>query len=141
MKILVMGAGAVGAYYGARLAQAGEDVVFCARGENLRAMQERGLEITSIRGDLKLDKVAATANPRQFAPYDLILLDGAAEIIPQTLGRQLKSAGRLVGVYGGSPRGKATIYRVIEGQLVGRPIFDAAAPVLPGFVTPPAFVF
>jgi len=74
MKILVMGAGAVGASYGARLAQAGEDVVFCARGENLRAMQERGLEITSIRGDLKLDKVAATANPRQFAPYDLILL-------------------------------------------------------------------
>ena len=54
MKILVMGAGAVGAYFGARLQQAGEDVVYCARGENLRALRERGLDITSIRGDFKL---------------------------------------------------------------------------------------
>ncbi len=72
MKILVMGAGAVGAYYGARLQQAGEDVVYCARGENLRAMQQRGIEIASIRGDLKL-KVNATDEPRRLAPYDLIL--------------------------------------------------------------------
>lgn len=72
MKILVMGAGAVGAYFGARLQQAGEDVVYCARGENLRAMQQRGIEITSICGDLKLP-VNATGEPRQFAPYDLIL--------------------------------------------------------------------
>jgi 2-dehydropantoate 2-reductase len=72
MKILVMGAGGVGAYFGARLQQAGEDVVYCARGENLHAMRDHGLEITSIRGDLKL-KVTATADPRQFAPYDLIL--------------------------------------------------------------------
>lgn len=72
MKILVMGAGAVGAYYGARLQQAGEDVVYCARGENLRAMQQRGIEIASIRGDLKL-KMNATDEPRRFAPYDLIL--------------------------------------------------------------------
>jgi 2-dehydropantoate 2-reductase len=86
MKILVMGAGAVGAYFGARLQQAGEDVVFCARGENLRALKERGLEISSIRGDCKLDSVTATDNPREFAPYDLILFcvkvydtDAAAE--------------------------------------------------------------
>ncbi len=72
MKILVMGAGAVGAYYGARLQEAGEDVVFCARGDNLRVMQERGIEITSIRGDLKL-AVKATDDPRRYAPYDLIL--------------------------------------------------------------------
>ncbi|HEV3110410.1 MAG TPA: 2-dehydropantoate 2-reductase [Candidatus Binataceae bacterium] len=72
MKILVMGAGAVGAYYGARLQQAGEDVVYCARGENLRAMQQRGIEIASIRGDLKL-AVNATDEPGRFAPYDLIL--------------------------------------------------------------------
>ncbi|HEY2106958.1 MAG TPA: 2-dehydropantoate 2-reductase [Candidatus Binataceae bacterium] len=72
MKILVMGAGAVGAYYGARLQQAGEEVVYCARGENLRAMQQRGIEIASIRGDLKLE-VNATDEPRRFAPYDLIL--------------------------------------------------------------------
>ena len=75
------------------------------------------------------------------APYDVIMLDGAAEIVPEALGRQLKPDGRLVGVCGRSPAGKAMIYHVIEGQLVGRPIFDAAAPVLPGFVALPAFVF
>jgi protein-L-isoaspartate(D-aspartate) O-methyltransferase len=75
------------------------------------------------------------------APYDVILLNGAAEVIPEALGQQLKPEGRLVAVHGGSPAGKAMIYRLIEGQLVGRPIFDAAAPVLPGFVAPPTFVF
>jgi 2-dehydropantoate 2-reductase len=72
MKILVMGAGAVGAYFGARLRASGEDVVLCARGENLRAIREHGLDITSIRGDLRID-VAATDTPRDSAPYDLIL--------------------------------------------------------------------
>jgi 2-dehydropantoate 2-reductase len=67
-----MGAGAVGAFYGARLQQAGEDVVLCARGDNLRALRENGLEIKSFKGDLKV-KVKATAEPREFAPYDLIL--------------------------------------------------------------------
>src|SRR5579863_8479571 len=72
MKILVMGAGAVGAYFGARLRAAGEDVVLCARGENLRAIRERGLDITSIRGDLRVE-IAATDRPRELAPYELIL--------------------------------------------------------------------
>jgi protein-L-isoaspartate(D-aspartate) O-methyltransferase len=74
-------------------------------------------------------------------PYDVILLNGAAEIIPETLGRQLKADGRLVGVSGGAPAAKGMIYHLIEGRLVGRPIFDAAASLLPGFVAPPAFVF
>src|SRR5882762_5871839 len=71
MRILVMGAGAVGAYFGGRLRAAGEDVVLCARGEHLRAIREHGLDITSIRGDLKVE-IAATDTPRDFAPYDLI---------------------------------------------------------------------
>jgi len=72
MKILVMGAGAVGAYFGARLRASGEDVVLGARGENLRAIREHGLDVTSIRGDLHIE-VTATDTPREFAPYDLIL--------------------------------------------------------------------
>jgi protein-L-isoaspartate(D-aspartate) O-methyltransferase len=75
------------------------------------------------------------------APYDLILLDGATEIPPETLDRQLKPDGRLVCVLGRVPTGKAMVYRLVEGRLVGRPIFDAGAPILPGFVAPPAFVF
>ena len=58
--------------YGARLQASGEDVVFCARGEQLRALKEQGLEIKSIQGDLKL-RVKATERPADFAPYDLIL--------------------------------------------------------------------
>jgi 2-dehydropantoate 2-reductase len=72
MKILIMGAGAVGLFYGARLQQAGEDVYYCARGENLRVLQERGLEVKSINGDFHM-RVMATADPHEFAPYDLIL--------------------------------------------------------------------
>lgn len=72
MRILVMGAGAIGAYFGARLQAAGEQVCFCARGDNLRAMREHGLSVKSIRGDLELE-VTATDAPSEFAPYDLIL--------------------------------------------------------------------
>ena len=72
MKVLVMGAGAIGAYYGARLQQAGEQVTFCARGENLRALKDRGLEFKSYQGDFSL-AVTAIGDPHDFAPYDLIL--------------------------------------------------------------------
>jgi len=75
------------------------------------------------------------------APYDLILLNGATEVLPELLGGQLKPDGRLACIFGRGPAAKATIYRMVEGHLVGRPIFDASAPVLPGFVAPPAFVF
>jgi 2-dehydropantoate 2-reductase len=72
MKILIMGAGAVGLFYGARLQRAGEDVYYCARGENLRVLREHGLEVRSFQGDFAL-QVKATGDPREFAPYELIL--------------------------------------------------------------------
>ncbi|MEA2680665.1 MAG: 2-dehydropantoate 2-reductase, partial [Candidatus Binataceae bacterium] len=68
----VMGAGAVGAYFGARLQQAGEQMVFCARGEHLRALKDHGLKFSSYQGDFSI-AVTATDDPRDFAPYDLIL--------------------------------------------------------------------
>ncbi len=73
MKILVMGAGAVGAFFGARLQKAGEEVYFCARGAHLHALKTRGLEVKSIAGDFTL-AVKATSDPREFAPYELVLL-------------------------------------------------------------------
>lgn len=72
MKILIMGAGAVGLFYGARLQRSGEDVYYCARGENLRVLREYGLEVKSFQGDFNL-QVKATGDPREFAPYELIL--------------------------------------------------------------------
>jgi protein-L-isoaspartate(D-aspartate) O-methyltransferase len=75
------------------------------------------------------------------APYDVILLNGATEIVPYGLARQLKEGGRLVAVHGRAPAEQAMLYRCIAGDLSGWPVFDAAAPVLPGFAAPAAFVF
>jgi protein-L-isoaspartate(D-aspartate) O-methyltransferase len=75
------------------------------------------------------------------APYDVILLNGAAEVLPEVYTRQLNPDGRLACVYGRPPATQAMIFRLIEGRLVGRPVFDASARLLPGFVAPPAFVF
>ena len=75
------------------------------------------------------------------APYDVILLNGAAEVAPKALLRQLKDGGRLVGVLGRAPAAKAMLYRAFGQEFSGRPIFDAAAPLLPGFAQPATFAF
>jgi len=74
-------------------------------------------------------------------PYDVILLQGSAEMIPPALFDQLKNGGRLIGVLGRGPQGKAMFYRRAEADFSGRPVFDAAAAALPGFAKPPEFVF
>ena len=74
-------------------------------------------------------------------PYDVILIDGAIEELPERLAGQLGEGGRLVCVLGQGPAGKAMLYRCVHGDLSARPIFDAAAPLLPGFAKPQAFVF
>ena len=74
-------------------------------------------------------------------PYDVILLQGSAEVIPPALFDQLKDGGRLICVLGRGPQGKAMFYRRADGDISGRPVFDAAAAALPGFAKPPEFVF
>ena len=54
MRIAAMGAGGVGGYFGARLQQAGHDVVFFARGRHLQAIKEKGLTIESAHGNAQL---------------------------------------------------------------------------------------
>jgi protein-L-isoaspartate(D-aspartate) O-methyltransferase len=74
-------------------------------------------------------------------PYDVILLEGGSEIVPEALLAQLKNGGRLLAVVGTGPMGKATIYRMAGAHATAQPLFDAAAPLLPGFVKPAEFVF
>ena len=74
------------------------------------------------------------------APYDLILLEGATEVMPAAIIGQLKIGGRLVCVMGREP-GKAIIYQRTDTDFSGRAVFDAAAPLLPGFAKPREFVF
>ena len=70
MKITIFGTGGVGGYFGARLAQAGCDVGFVARGAHLAALRERGLRVSSELGDVTLPAVRAAADPRELGTPD-----------------------------------------------------------------------
>src|SRR2546422_6133546 len=73
MRVAVMGAGAIGGYFGARMAASGMDVTFIARGEHLKAMQKHGLRIRSIQEDLEIHAPFISSSD-QVAPVDLVLL-------------------------------------------------------------------
>jgi 2-dehydropantoate 2-reductase len=74
MRFAVFGAGAVGGYFGGRLAQAGMDVTFIARGKHLQAIKKDGLRVESICGDFSVHPVAATDEPTNVGDVDAILL-------------------------------------------------------------------
>ena len=74
MRIAVVGAGGVGGYYGGRLAKAGVDTTFLARGATLEALRTRGLRVDSVNGDFVLDSVQATDDPSSVGPVDAILM-------------------------------------------------------------------
>ena len=74
MRIVIIGAGGVGGYFGARLAAAGEDVSVVARGEHLAAMQARGLQVLSSLGDLRLHPLRATDDPSSLGTADLVMI-------------------------------------------------------------------
>ena len=140
---------------------AGERIldVGCATGYSAAILARLGASVVALEEDSDLAAAAKTAlmavgttnvevvvGPlaagwRAGAPYDGILLNGAAEVVPEVFGDQLKPGGWLIGVGGRPPACKGIVYRVSEGCLVGRPIFDAAATLLPGFRAPPSFVF
>jgi 2-dehydropantoate 2-reductase len=73
MKIAIMGAGGVGGYFGARLAAAGTDVTFIARGAHLDAIRTHGLRVTSANGDVAVAPAQATDDPAAIGPVDIVL--------------------------------------------------------------------
>lgn len=85
MRIAVVGTGAVGGYFGGRLAQAGEEVVFLARGAALRAIQEDGLQVESVDGDFTVRPAHVTDNPADIGPVDLVLLAVKGWQVPQAI--------------------------------------------------------
>ncbi len=95
MRIAVFGAGAVGGYFGGRLAQSGQEVVFIARGEHLKALKENGLRIDDPEGESDIFSVQATDNPVEVGEVDAVILGvkawqvaEAAELIRPLLGAQ-----------------------------------------------------
>ncbi|HYC33069.1 MAG TPA: 2-dehydropantoate 2-reductase [Gemmatimonadales bacterium] len=83
MRIAVFGSGAVGGYFGGRLAEAGEELVFIARGPHLAALRADGLRITSTKGDVLIAPAQATDDPSSVGPVDLILVGVKAWQVPE----------------------------------------------------------
>lgn len=117
MKIMVMGSGGMGGYYGGLLAQQGNDVTFIARGAHMEAIRANGLQVKSVFGDFTVSPTQATDAPAEVGPVDLILFcvktystDEAVEAIlpavsPQTAVLSLQNGvdsveriGKVVGV-------------------------------------------
>lgn len=73
MRITIMGSGGVGGYFGARLAQAGHELTFVARGAHLQALRRHGLRVLSPLGDLDLPQVRAVENPGEVRAADFVL--------------------------------------------------------------------
>ncbi len=93
MRIAIVGAGGVGGYFGGRLAAAGAEVTFLARGAHLDAMRTRGLRIESPKGNLHLPHVNATDDPAAIGPVDIVFFtvklydsEAAARALPALLG-------------------------------------------------------
>jgi 2-dehydropantoate 2-reductase len=82
MRIVIFGTGGVGGYFGGRLALAGEDVTFIARGEHLRAIQTSGLKVDSLDGDFTIYPAKATDDVREAGEVDLVIVGVKAWQVP-----------------------------------------------------------
>jgi 2-dehydropantoate 2-reductase len=131
MRIAIMAAGGVGGYFGARLAAAGNDVIFFARGGHLDAIRESGLKVDSVHGNLHVKDVVATDTAEGVAPVDIVLFavklwdsERAATVLKSLIGPATRvitvqngigSAERLASILGEDPlvKGVARISSVI----------------------------
>jgi protein-L-isoaspartate(D-aspartate) O-methyltransferase len=103
-------------------------------------------EAEAALAELRIDRARLVSGPLErgypdAAPYDVILLEGAAEILPEALFAQLAEGGRLVAVLGRSQAAKAMRYVRSGDEFSGFAAFDCAVPLLPGFVKAPSFTF
>ncbi|PTL84683.1 ketopantoate reductase family protein [Vitiosangium sp. GDMCC 1.1324] len=73
MRFAIVGAGAVGGYFGAKLVQAGHEVTFLARGAHLEALRQKGLEVRGAAGDARVP-VRAESDAARVGPVDVVLL-------------------------------------------------------------------
>ena len=129
--------------------------VGCGTGYSAALLASLSGEVIAVEDDLALvtqakknlgSSVKVVAGPLNLGwpgggPYDVILLNGATEVVPESLFSQLKEGGRLACVLGTGRAGRAMLYLRSGSEVGGRPLFDAAAPLLPGFAKAPEFTF
>lgn len=135
-KIAVYGAGGVGGYYGARLAAAGNEVVFVARGAQLEALQRTGIEVRSILGDVRLTQVHA-AGRLPPGGYDAVLIcvkaHDTASIIPD-LRQNSGTASLLVSLQNGVENEGHLAASLGEDRVAGAAAFITAEVTAPGVI-------
>lgn len=137
-RVLVVGcatgyAAAIVAQYVAEVRATESDPALSAKASTALA----GLGIQNVT----VTTAAAADGDAAGGPYDVIVLNGATEIVPTGLFNQLKDGGRLVGVFALTPPPRAGLVAHSHQDFGHRDLFDATAPVLPGLERLPAFVF
>lgn len=85
MKILVLGAGGIGGYFGGRLAEKGVDVTFLVRERRYKQLQERGLRVNSVHGDLHLPTPSLILSGNEAGPFDVVLLSNKAYTLAESI--------------------------------------------------------
>jgi 2-dehydropantoate 2-reductase len=141
MRILVYGVGGVGGYFGARLAAAGEEVVFLARGAHLAALRADGLRLESILGNLHLRPVQATDQLRDAGTVDAVILGVKAwqvEEAAASLEPALAADGVVVPLQNGVEAPDQLAAAVGPERVVGGACWIVAARAAPGLIRHPA---
>jgi len=115
-------------------------------GQVVALEEDQGLAQSARSALAGFENVSVVTGPlaagwRQGAPYDVIVLEGATEVVPEAFLPQLRGGGRLVCVLGTGPAARAMLYCRSGEELGGRPVFDATAALLPGLAKPPIFAF
>jgi len=137
-RILVVGAGT--GYSAAIVSRLAANVTALEQDPKLAARARAVLSEHAIASVTVVEGPLAQGWPAA-SPYDVIIFDGGVEWIPEVFFGQLASVGRLVAVVIAGMVGKGMLFRSERGQASGRALFDAMAPVLPGFKIAPTFVF
>ncbi len=127
-------------YSAAVLSRLAGDVVALEEMDPMAALARRSLDAAGC-GAVRTVSGPLAAGVRSEAPFDLIFVNGAMDVDPDGLFAQLSDGGRLVGLKGRGRSGRVMVYRKAGDGISGRPVFDAAAPPLPGFARAEVFTF
>jgi protein-L-isoaspartate(D-aspartate) O-methyltransferase len=136
---LVLDIGCGLGYSAAVIARLGETVVAVEEDETLAAEAQRLLSEEGVDNAIVVAGKLAEGSAK-CAPYDVITIEGGVETVPETILAQLKEGGRIGAVFMEGAVGTARIGYKTEGRVSWRQVFNAAAPVLPGFQAARSFV-
>lgn len=139
-KDLVLDIGCGTGYSTAVLARLAESVVGLESDVELAGRAETRLVDAGVGNAAIVTGDMEQGYPSQ-GPYDVIILEGSVERIPEEIFKQLRDGGRLVAAVSDGPIGKATIFRSVAGDISPRVAFDINIQKLPGFEKKPEFVF